>query len=61
MIEISFQPGAGGRNETDSDFMTQPRFETGSANYAWLNSVVAVAEGRLTGMGVEHNLFECMH
>ena len=45
----------------DTYFMTQPRFETGSADYAWLNSVVAVAEGRLVENGVEYNVFECLH
>jgi hypothetical protein len=45
----------------DTYFMTQPRFETGSPDYAWLNSVVAVAEGRLVENGVEYNVFECVH
>jgi hypothetical protein len=45
----------------DTYFMTQPRFETGSADYAWLNSIVAVAEGRLVENGVEYNVFECVH
>jgi hypothetical protein len=45
----------------DTYFMTQPRFETGSADYAWLNTVVAVAEGRLIENGVEYNVFECAH
>ena len=57
--------GAIGRGEGtdfgDTYFMTQPRFETGSADYAWLNSVVAVAEGRLIENGVEYNVFECVH
>jgi hypothetical protein len=45
----------------DTYFMTQPRFETGSATYAWLNSVVAVAEGRIIPSGVEYRIFECTH
>jgi hypothetical protein len=45
----------------DTYFMSQPRFETGSPNYAWLNSVVAVAEGRLLENGVEYNVIECLH
>ena len=45
----------------DTYFMTQPRFETGSAKYAWLNGVVAVAEGRLIENGVEYQVFECLH
>ena len=38
------------RGETqfgDHQFVTQPRFECGDERYAWLNQVVAVAEGRL--------------
>ena len=45
----------------DTYFMTQPRFETGSADYAWLNSIVAVAEGRVIEGGVEYKVFECVH
>lgn len=45
----------------DAYFMTQPRFETGNPDYAWLNSVVAVAEGRLVENGVEYRVFECVH
>jgi Protein of unknown function (DUF3237) len=45
----------------DTYFMTQPRFETGSEKYAWLNSIVAVAEGRLVASGVEYHVFECQH
>ena len=42
-------------------FMTQPRFETGHPKYAWLNRIVAVAEGRLIESGVEYQVFECVH
>ncbi|MBQ75946.1 MAG: hypothetical protein CMQ20_13120 [Gammaproteobacteria bacterium] len=47
----------------DTYFMTQPRFETGSDDYAWLNSIVAVAEGRVLGgaTGVEYQVYECQH
>ena len=45
----------------DTYFMTQPRFETGSSDYAWINSVVAVAEGHLTPNGVEYDVYECRH
>ncbi len=45
----------------DTYFMTQPRFETGSEKYAWLNSIVAVAEGRVVPSGVEYRVFECLH
>jgi hypothetical protein len=45
----------------DAYFFTQPLFETGHAGYAWLNSVVAVAEGRLTTTGVAYQVYECRH
>jgi hypothetical protein len=37
--------------------MTQPRFETGDARYAWLNSLVAVGQGRLLPGGVEYRVY----
>lgn len=42
----------------DTYFMTQPRFETGDERYAWLNRVVAVAEGRPLPSAVEYRVFE---
>ena len=42
----------------DTYFMTQPRFETGDPNYAWLNSVVAVAEGRALPGAVEYRVYQ---
>lgn len=40
-------------------FMTQPRFETGDSRYAWLNSAVCVAEGRVhPGPAVEYQVYE---
>jgi hypothetical protein len=39
-------------------FMTQPRFETGDLRYAWLNSTVAVAEGRVLPNAVEYRVFK---
>jgi hypothetical protein len=41
--------------------MTQPRFETGDSRYAWLNSVVAVAEGRVLPNAVEYRVFQVVH
>jgi hypothetical protein len=41
----------------DTYFMTQPRFETGDERYAWLNSVVAVAEGRTIPNAVEYRIY----
>ncbi|MDJ0851057.1 MAG: DUF3237 domain-containing protein [Myxococcota bacterium] len=42
----------------DNYFMTQPRFETGDERYAWLNRVVAVAEGRMLPAGVEYKVYQ---
>lgn len=42
----------------DSYFMTTPRFETGDARYAWLNRVVAVAEGRVIPDAVEYRVYQ---
>ena len=56
------QTALGGGAETrfgDSYFVTQPRFECGHKNYAWLNRVVAVAEGRALAGSVEYRVYEC--
>jgi len=48
-------------NETqfgDTYFVTQPRFETSDERYAWLNSVMAVAEGRTIPNAVEYRVYE---
>ena len=51
--------GEGGSSEFgDSYFVTQPRFETGDPRYAWLNRVVAVAEGRILPGAVEYRVHE---
>ena len=34
-------------------------FETGDERYAWLNSVVAVAEGRVLPNAVEYRVYAC--
>ncbi|RJF94772.1 DUF3237 domain-containing protein [Oleomonas cavernae] len=38
-------------------FRTNPLFETGSADYAWLNNVVAVGQGRIGDGGVTYEVF----
>ncbi len=43
----------------DSHFLTQPRFECGDERYAWLNRVVAVAEGRMVPSAVEYRVYAC--
>jgi hypothetical protein len=42
-------------------FMTQPRFETGDPRYAWLNSVVAVGEGRVRPGVVEYRVYQVVN
>jgi len=40
-------------------FRTTPLFETGAAQYAWINGIVAVGSGRLIeGGGVAYDVFE---
>ncbi len=45
----------------DAYFMTQPRFETGDPRYAWLNSVVAVGEGRILPNAVEYRVYQAVN
>ena len=39
-------------------FINGVRFETGDPRYAWLNSTVAVAQGRVVTSAVEYNVYE---
>jgi|SoiMethySBSTD1v2_1073268.scaffolds.fasta_scaffold83735_3 hypothetical protein len=49
--------GAGTKFE-DQYFRTTPRFETGDPRYAWMNTSVFVAKGRVReGSGVEYEVF----
>jgi len=48
----------GGTEFGDTYFMTAPRFETGDARYAWLNTLVAVGQGRMLPNAVEYRVFE---
>jgi hypothetical protein len=45
----------------DMYFMTQPRFETGDPRYAWLNSTVAVSQGRVLPNAVEYRVYEVVN
>ena len=38
-------------------FMTAPRFETGDERYAWLNSLVCVAESKRTETGPAYRVY----
>ncbi len=42
----------------DTYFMASQRFETGHADYAWLNAVVALGQGRVLPSAVEYRVFE---
>jgi hypothetical protein len=42
----------------DLHFLIQPRFETGDARYAWLNSTIAVGRGRVLAGAVEYEVDE---
>lgn len=53
--------GGAGFEYGDAYFMTQPRFETGDPRYSWLNSVVAVAEGRICAGAVEYRVYQLMN
>ena len=53
---------AGGETQYgDTYFMTQPRFETGDERYAWLNSIVTVAEGRMLPNAVEYRVYQVVN
>ena len=39
---------------------TVPSFETGAARYAWLNKIIAVANGARTADGPEYRVFEIL-
>jgi hypothetical protein len=41
----------------DQYFRIAPRFETGDPRYAWLNTSVFLAEGRIATDGVEYQVF----
>jgi hypothetical protein len=53
--------GSGETEFGDTYFMTQPRFETGDSRYAWLNRVVAVAEGRVLPSAVAYRVFKLVN
>ena len=45
----------------DSYFMTAPRMETGDPRYAWLNTIVCVAEGRSLPGAVEYRVYQAVN
>jgi hypothetical protein len=43
----------------DHYFHTNPRFETSDPNYAWLQQVLSVGQGRIIeGLGVQYKAFQ---
>ena len=42
----------------DAYFMTQPRFETGDARYAWLNRFIGLAEGKVGVNRVDYRIYQ---
>lgn len=49
--------GDGTTDFDDHYFRTTPRLETGDERYAWVNTTIFVAHGRITGSGVEYEVF----
>ena len=43
----------------DAYFVSQPRFETGSERYQWLNRTIAIGEGRVIPTGGEYEIYVC--
>lgn len=44
----------------DNLFQVQVQFECGDSRYAWLNTTLAVAEGRETGSTIHYRVFEVL-
>jgi hypothetical protein len=50
--------GGGGETEFgDLYFYTQPRYETGDERYAWMNRIVAIAEGKVGPSRVAYRVY----
>jgi hypothetical protein len=41
-------------------FRIAPRFETGAAKYAWLNSILAIGFGERIDVGPRYTIFEVL-
>lgn len=58
-VSAAFKNGEGAEFG-DCHFVTQPRFECGDPRYAWLNEVVAIAEGRVApGRAIQYRIYAC--
>ncbi|MEQ1929959.1 MAG: DUF3237 domain-containing protein [Parvularculaceae bacterium] len=57
VVQKAIESGAG-TGFGDQRFHINPRFETGDARYAWLNTTFFIGEGRvLPGLGVEYRVW----
>ncbi|MBY0421584.1 MAG: DUF3237 domain-containing protein [Parvularculaceae bacterium] len=56
-VQSATETGSG-TEFSDQRFYTNPRFETGDAQYAWVNTTFFIGEGRiLPGLGVEYRVW----
>jgi hypothetical protein len=57
--DLVLAAGAGEREVDYGDFYfyTQPRYETGSEHYAWMNRIVAIAEGKVGPSRVAYRVY----
>lgn len=53
--------GAGDVDYGGTEFFTALRMECGDERYRWVNSVIAVAEGRLVNGRVEYKVYQCVN
>ena len=64
IVTPAFQAALAGEGETDYGevhFFTSPRMETGDERYKWVNTVVAVAEGRVRNGRVEYQVYQAVN
>ena len=60
-LDQARDPGRRGELDPSAYYMRSiPVFETGAADYAWLNDILAVGAGRLTPEGVAYEVFEVL-
>lgn len=53
--------GTGDCDYGETTFFTAPRLECGDERYKWVNSVVAVSEGRIMNGRVEYKVYQCVN
>ena len=61
ILDQARDPGRRGDLDPTAYYLRSiPVFETGAADYAWLNDIVAVGAGRLTPEGLAYEVFEVL-